>query len=114
MEPHFKLWLQDGDQLTMSDYRAALLQQVCQSGSLSAAAATMGLSYRRAWGKVRQIEQQLGYQVVRSEAGGIGGGTSRLTVEGEQLLERYLAFQAACRAAIQAAYARSFPGGGPG
>ena len=109
MEPQCKLWLEQDGRIAMSDYRARLLSHVRQNGSLMAAAVAMNLSYRRAWGKVREIEQHLGYRVIHSEAGGVGGGKSRLTPEGEELLERYERFQAACRLAVVEAYCRSFP-----
>ncbi|MHB8574782.1 MAG: winged helix-turn-helix domain-containing protein [Dehalococcoidia bacterium] len=109
MEPRFKLWLEDGNGLAMSDYRARLLRYIRDSGSLAYAATAMGLSYRRAWGKVRELEQNLGFAVVHSDVGGLGGGKTRLTPAGVQLLDRYEAFQAAARAAIEAAYARCFP-----
>ena len=96
MEPRLKLWLEEDGRLVMSDYRARLLRHVRETGSLARAAAAMGLSYRRAWGKVREIEQNLGYPLVRSDVGGRGGGNSRLTPEGERLLERYEGFRADC------------------
>ena len=37
----------------MSDYRLQLLVFVAETGSLAEAAQQMGLSYRRAWGKVK-------------------------------------------------------------
>ena len=110
MKPQVKLWLEDGDgRLTMSDFRAEMLRQVRSSGSLAFAAAAMGLSYRRAWGKLRELEQHLGYAVIHSTPGGSGGGSSRLTPEGELLLEQYTRFQADCRQALAEAYARNFP-----
>jgi molybdate transport system regulatory protein len=109
MEARFKLWLEVDGALVMSDYRAVLLEHVRRTGSLRAAADALDLSYRRAWGKVRELEQSLGYPVMHSEAGGHGGGKSQLTAAGEQLLEQYEAFQAECSAAIASAYARCFP-----
>ena len=74
MEPHCKLWLEEDGQVAMSDYRLRLLQCVDETGSLAAAAKQMGLSYRRAWGKIRDIEQRLDLQLVVSVSGGANGG----------------------------------------
>ena len=77
----------------LSDYRVELLRHVAETGSLSEAAQRMGLSYRRAWGKIREIEGNLGVPLVHSEAGGAGGGGSRLTPAGERLVALYRRFQ---------------------
>ena len=89
LAPRFKLWLEQDGVLVMSEYRAELLRQVAATGSLAEAAQRMNLSYRRAWGKIREIERNFGVVLVQSEAGGVGGGSSRLTPEGERLLALY-------------------------
>ena len=94
LEPQIKLWLEKDGGLVLSDFRAQLLQQIAKTGSLAEAAQRMGLSYRRAWGKIKEIERNLGYALVLSEAGGAGGGNSRLTAEGERLVALYQRFRA--------------------
>lgn len=89
LEPRIKLWVERDGLLVFSDYRAQLLRHIDETGSLTEAAQRMGLSYRRAWGKVREIERNLGVKLVQSEAGGAGGGGSRLTTQGERLLALY-------------------------
>jgi molybdate transport system regulatory protein len=95
LEPRIKLWVEKDGRLVLSDYRVQLLRHIGESGSLAAAAQRMGLSYRRAWGKIREIEQNLGVALVESEAGGAGGGGSRLTPQGERLLALYQRFRRA-------------------
>jgi molybdate transport system regulatory protein len=53
----------------------------------------MGLSYRRAWGKIREIERNIGVTLVESEIGGAGGGGSHLTRQGERLVALYQRFR---------------------
>lgn len=89
LEPRLKLWLERDGRLVLSDYRVQLLRLIGETGSLAEAAQRMGLSYRRAWGKVREIERNLGVTLVRSEAGGAGGGGSQLTRRGERLVALY-------------------------
>jgi len=115
MEPRSKLWLESPEHgLSMSDYRVELLRAIRETGSLAAAAGRMSLSYRRAWGKVRDLETNLGYRLVESAAGGRRGGGSHLTAEGEALVEEYGAFANEVREAIAAAYRRHFtPAGQP-
>ena len=95
LEPRIKLWVEKDGQLVMSDYRAELLRQVGETGSLAEAAQRMGLSYRRAWGKIREMERNLGVTLVQSEVGGSGGGSSRLTRDGERLVALYRRFRRA-------------------
>jgi molybdate transport system regulatory protein len=95
MEPHAKLWVEHDGKLVLSEYRVRLLQLIDDTGSLAEAAAAMQLSYRRAWGKVREIEENLGLKLVESAAGGAGGGGSRLTPDGRRLVARFRRFQEA-------------------
>ncbi len=89
LEPRIKLWVEKDGQLVLSDYRVRILQLVEETGSLAEAAERLGLSYRRAWGKVREIEQNLGLSLVESEVGGAGGGSSSLTENGQRLIALY-------------------------
>ena len=95
MEPRIKLWVEKDGQLVLSEYRVQLLQLIAETGSLAEAAQRLGLSYRRAWGKIREIERNLGFELVVSEAGGAGGGGSSLTSEGERLVALYQRFRRA-------------------
>ncbi len=114
IEPKGKLWLEYDQQLAMSDYRLRLLQAIHDTGSLAAAAERMGLSYRRAWGKVRDLERNLDTTLVDSAAGGPGGGGSRLTPEGQELIKRYNQFAVQSRRAIAEIFDAIFrPAAGP-
>ena len=93
LEPRIKLWVEKYGALVLSDYRVQLLQHIGETGSLAEAAQQMGLSYRRAWGKVREIEKNLGVMLVESETGGAGGGGSHLTHQGERLVALYQRFK---------------------
>jgi molybdate transport system regulatory protein len=99
MEPRLKVWIEsDEGKLLLSDYRVRLLEAVAATGSLAEAASDMGLSYRRAWGKLREIESNLGVKLVESVVGGAGGGSSRLTQEGERLVRQFQRFRRAVTA----------------
>jgi molybdate transport system regulatory protein len=103
-----KLWLEKDGLLVFSDYRAELLDHIARTGSISGGAERMGLSYRRAWGKIKEIEHNLGLRLVLSEAGGLGGGRTKLTPEGEELLARYRAFRAAAQSDVNRDFAEAF------
>jgi molybdate transport system regulatory protein len=77
-----KIWLEDdaGNPI-LGDGRLTLLKAVEESGSLSAAAEKLGISYRHAWGQIKKIEQRLGVPIMERKIGGKTGGGSILTPE---------------------------------
>jgi molybdate transport system regulatory protein len=103
-----KLWIERDGKLALSGYRVRLLRLIDQTGSLSEAATAMGLSYRRAWGKLKEIEANLGLKLVESEAGGAGGGGSRLTEQGRQLVEIFERFETATERDLAREFERFF------
>jgi molybdate transport system regulatory protein len=108
MEPRAKLWVEKDGRIVLSDYRVRLLRHIDETGSLAEAAERMQLSYRRAWGKVREIEQNLGVKLVESAAGGAGGGGSRLTDEGRRLVDLYDGFRSSVEQDLAREFARAF------
>jgi molybdate transport system regulatory protein len=108
MEPRVKLWIEDEGRMVLGSYRVRLLQLIGETGSLSEAASQLGLSYRRAWGKVRQMETNLGVSLIESTHGGAGGGSSTLTPDGARLVEVYEEFRALAERAVSDAFAQAF------
>ena len=119
--PRQKLWLERDGQVVMSDYRVRLLALVQETGSLAKAASALKLSYRRAWGKVKELEANLGMPLVQSEVGGAGGGHTVLTPAAAALVEAYGRFQERVARETEAAFSQELamlaalgPGGAPG
>ncbi len=108
MEPRSKLWIEHEGRLVLSDYRVQLLEHIDETGSLSEAATLMHLSYRRAWGKLKEIERNLGVKLVESAAGGAGGGGSRLTDDGKRLVRLFREFRANAERDLAVDFARIF------
>ena len=69
--------------------KAALLESIRDSGSISAAARDMGMSYKRAWLLLDSMNQAFTEPVVTAAPGGAGGGGATLTPFGAEVLERY-------------------------
>ena len=78
--------------------KVALLEQILESGSLSAAARTLGLSYRRAWLLLDDLNHGFGALVATTAKGGSGGGGARLTDLGRRLIEQYRSVEIAAAA----------------
>jgi molybdate transport system regulatory protein len=68
---------------------AQLLDRVVEHGSIRSAAASMGMSYRKAWLLVREMQDTFNGAVVTSETGGAAGGGTQLTELGATLLKAY-------------------------
>jgi len=74
--------------------KAELLESIARAGSISAAARGMGMSYRRAWLLVEDMNKAFRRPVVVTLTGGDGGGGARLTALGEDALRRYRTMEA--------------------
>lgn len=101
----YKLWLSavSGEGI-ISDDKYILLRTVEKLGSLKAAAEHLGVSYRKAWGDIKESEELLGYDLTEKTRGGIGGGKSILTSKAKNLLEAYNALHKKMDTAIEDAY----------
>ncbi|CAL1689939.1 hypothetical protein MMB232_00059 [Brevundimonas subvibrioides] len=69
--------------------KAELLAHIRDTGSISAAARAMGMSYRRAWTLLDAVNALTGVPVVETERGGASGGGAKLTPRGATLLAAY-------------------------
>ncbi len=72
-----------------------LLEHIERTGSISAAARHMGMSYRRAWGLVQIMNGAFQENLVEGESGGSKGGGARLTRTGREVLGIYRMAEAA-------------------
>jgi molybdate transport system regulatory protein len=73
--------------------KIALLEAIRDSGSISGAARNIGMSYRRAWLLVEQINNALVQPAVTAAPGGRQGGGAALTEIGTQLIDIYRAIE---------------------
>jgi molybdate transport system regulatory protein len=95
-----------------------LLEAVREHGSIAAAGRSMGMSYRRAWLLVDDLNALFDQPVIETKHGGQAGGGAVLTPFGCQVVEKYHAIEAKAHAAasaelasLAAATAKSAPGG---
>ena len=86
--------------------KADLLEAIRETRSLTAAAARFGMSYKRGWSLVRELNGIFSGPLVETEKGGSGGGGgARLTPLGELVLSRYRQMEADARGAIESGIA---------
>ena len=89
-----------GSAFAIGPGKADLLQAIAQTGSISAAARSMGMSYRRAWLLIDTMNQCFREPVVDTATGGKGGGGARITPSGLTVLRRYREMEAAAAAPV--------------
>lgn len=75
--------------------KVALLEAIKASGSISGAARRIGMSYRRAWLLVEEINAALRQPAVSAATGGKQGGGAALTPIGEEIVALYRAVERA-------------------
>jgi molybdate transport system regulatory protein len=81
--------------------KAALLEQIAACGSISQAAAALGLSYRTAWQMADSLNKDFSAPLLLSAKGGSTGGGASLTELGAEVLARYRRMEAQALAAIE-------------
>lgn len=91
-----RLRLQFGKAVAIGPGKAELLELIAETGSISAAAKRMAMSYRRAWLLVDTMNQCFDAPLVETAAGGKGGGGARVTDLGREVLARYRAILKKC------------------
>jgi len=74
--------------------KADLLEGIDRAGSISAAGRAMGMSYKRAWTLVEEVNRLFCDPLVASSRGGAQGGGARLTGTGQAVLAHYRRIEA--------------------
>ena len=78
-----------GDLIALGPGKVDLLESIDQVGSISEAARQSNISYRRAWDMVDTMNQCFNEPLIKSVAGGKGGGGAVLTFLGKKVVEIY-------------------------
>lgn len=86
----------------MGPGKAELVERIARTGSISAAARDMGMSYRRAWQLVESLNADFLEPVVTTATGGTRGGGAQVTPFGGRLVAAFRAMEGKASAAIAA------------
>lgn len=100
VRPRLRILL--GPEIAIGPGKADLLDAVARTGSISAAAREMGMSYRRAWLLVNTMNHAFRQHLVETAKGGASGGGARVTEFGLDVLSRYRAMELTAAAAVAA------------
>jgi molybdate transport system regulatory protein len=97
----FRIRVTNGDENPVGPGKIALLEAVDTTGSITAAARSLGMSYRRAWLLLDEVNRALERPAVDSSKGGQHGGRSRLTADGRKLIDLYRRIEATASSACE-------------
>ena len=86
-KPRIRILL--GDAVSLGPGKIELIDAIEKTGSISSAAKSMNMSYRRAWNLVDSINHDFTDQIVVTSSGGKGGGGAVVTDMGLKIIERY-------------------------
>jgi molybdate transport system regulatory protein len=103
------VWLEREGTYLLGQREAQLLEAVERVGSIKEAAKAVALSYRTAWARIQTLEHALGQPMVRSRAGGPGGGATTLTPEGKELVRSLLELSKHVEGTIEREYHSTLP-----
>jgi len=84
-----RLRIDFGPTASIGPGKVALLEHIDRVGSLSQAARELGLSYRRAWLLLDDLNHSFTEPVASASVGGVGGGGVQLTAFAKDLIKAY-------------------------
>src|SRR5947209_5641518 len=96
MKPEVRFHIRDNGHetaLAIGPGKIALLEAIEQTGSITASAKKLGMSYRRAWLLVDETNRCLVRPAVHTASGGKHGGGASLTAAGLKLVRFYRALE---------------------
>ena len=87
--PHATFRIELGPGKRLGPGKVRLLELIGATGSISAAAREMKMSYRRAWLLIEESNRLFAAPLVESSTGGAGGGGATLTDLGVRVIATY-------------------------
>ncbi len=91
-----------GEDRAIGPGKVRLLEAIRDTGSITQAGIALGMSYRRAWLLVDDMNNCFHEPVIAAQAGGRHGGGAALTPFGKRLIDQYRAIEAEAHAATAA------------
>lgn len=85
----FRIRISQGRDIAFGPGKIALLEAIVETGSITAAAKRLDMSYRRAWLLVDAMNRTFHGPVVETVKGGRAGGSTSVTALGREVIRRY-------------------------
>ncbi len=103
-----KLWIEIDGLPVFGKGRGMLLEAIDKHGSINQAAKEINISYRKAWGYIKAMEERLGFKLIERRTGGRDGGGASLTDEARQFLWKYAAMETGLREIVDEKFNKIF------
>ena len=81
-----RIWIEVDNNVLLGEGRVRLLKAIEKTGSLSKAAKSLNISYKKAWTLIDAVNKSAKKPVTESSIGGKGGGGATLTPYGKNLI----------------------------
>jgi molybdate transport system regulatory protein len=94
-----------GDEFAIGPGKASLLEAIAREGSISAAGRALGMSYRRTWLLVDEMNRCWEQRLVETTPGGGQSRGARLSAMGHRVLSDYRALEASLAESAEAGLA---------
>ncbi len=88
-EIRVRCWIDIDGERFFGPGRAELLQLIGETGSIAKAAKSMGMSYKKAWDMVNEMNNRGNKPYVVSHKGGQNGGGAEVTEAGKKIISAY-------------------------
>jgi molybdate transport system regulatory protein len=108
MQPKLKVWVVFDDGVKFGQGRAALLRLIDELGSIKQAVDRFEMSYRNAWGYLRDLERAAGFRLLERQPGGSRASGTRLTPKGREFLDRYEQFERSLEKSVARCFHQTF------
>ncbi|MCF6295667.1 MAG: LysR family transcriptional regulator [Flavobacteriaceae bacterium] len=84
-----RIWIEADNTVLLGEGRIRLLKAIEETGSLSKAAKTLKMSYKKAWHLIDSVNRSAKKPVTIASIGGKGGGGAKLTPYGKSLITAF-------------------------
>ena len=108
MEIKSKLWIEVDGNPVFGGGRRFLLEAIDKHGSINQAAKEINISYRKAWGYIKAMEERLGFKLIERQTGGKNGGGATLTEEAREFLKKFEKLEMGIRELVDERFGKIF------
>ena len=84
-----RIWIESDNNVFLGEGRVHLLKAIEETGSLSKAAKSLNISYKKAWQLLDSVNKSAKKPVTINSVGGKGGGGAELTEYGKSLVSAF-------------------------
>lgn len=91
-----RIWIEKDGQTLLGQGRVQLLEAIAEQGSLSAAAKSISMSYKKAWRLLDEMNKAAAAPLVITTVGGKDGGGAQLTETGQAMVNAFNSINDQC------------------